>query len=297
MSSTGETTQSNPDHPFIVPVFAGGGTRLSAHVGVATALEELKIPFQHIVGVSGGSIVAALMAVGKSNEEIKALALNVDFKRFKGFSPYQLFFYGGLSSGMNFERWMDQQLSGAVFGDLPLNLHIVATDVQTGRPVVFDQERTPGLKVAEAVRYSMGIPLLFSFKLYQGQVLVDGSILAEEVLRRDWAGNGSPVCFFRIRSNAQGLEQEGRSRGKKPPLLPTFLAMVIRSFMMTISREFINDAYWHSTIVIDSGEISPVEFGLSKAQKVELFRQGYETTMQYLPEKFLKNAPASFRLN
>ncbi len=297
MSSTGETAQSSPDHLSIVPVFAGGGTRLSAYVGVAMALEDLKIRFQHIVGVSGGSIVAALMAVGKSTEEIKALALEVDFRQFKGFSPYQLLFHGGLSSGINFEKWVDHQVNGAVFADLPVNLHVVATDVQTGRPVVFDQERTPDLKVAKAVRYSMGIPLLFSFKLYQGQVLVDGSILAEEALRRDWAGNGSPVCFFRIRANARSLEKDHSQRREKPPLLPEFMAMVIRSFMMTISREFVNDAYWHSTIVINSGVVSPVEFGLSKAQKLELFRQGYETTLQYLPEKFLKHAPSSFRLN
>lgn len=284
----------NGDTDFLmVPVLAGGGTRLAAHIGVITALDELNARFNHVVGVSGGSIIAALLAAGKSIEEIKSLALSIDFRQFKGYSPYQLLFRGGLSSGAGFERWLDQQLDGAVFADLPFNLHVVATDVQTARPVIFDQKRTPEVKVATAVRYSMGIPLLFSFKLYQGQVLVDGSILAEEALRRDWAGDGSPVCFFRIRADAQPRDRQR----EKPPLLPAFMVMLIRSFMTTMSREFINDAYWHSTIVINSGSVSPIEFGLSKEQKVELFQQGYETTMKYLPEKFLKHNVVHFQVN
>ena len=58
--------------------------------------------------------------------------------------------------------------------------------------------------------------------------------------------------------------------------------------MTTVSREFINDAYWHSTIVIDSGSVSPIEFGMSKEQKQQLFREGFETTMKYIPAKFVK---------
>jgi len=271
-------------HEPIVPVLAGGGTRLPAHVGVIAALEEIQVKYDHIVGVSGGSIVAALKACGKNIDEIYDLTLNVDFRQFRGFSPYQLLFHGGLSSGHRFEQWLDEQIDGARFCDLPLNLHVVATDVQTGQPVIFDQQNTPEVKISSAVRYSMGIPLLFAFKLFRGQVLVDGSILAEESLRRDWSQQGVPVCLFRIRTE---LQAQAKKR-EKPPLLPTFVAMLIRSFMTTVSREFINDAYWHSTIIINAGEVSPIEFGLSKQQKTELYRQGYQTALQYVPAKFMK---------
>ena len=44
----------------IVPILAGGGTRLPAHIGVLQALNELQIDFSHLVGVSGGSIIASL---------------------------------------------------------------------------------------------------------------------------------------------------------------------------------------------------------------------------------------------
>jgi len=284
MTNAAHSEQSFLAQQPIVPVLAGGGTRLPAHVGVIAALDELQVRFDHIVGVSGGSIVAALKACGKSIEEIYDLALNVDFRQFRGFSPYQLLFYGGLSSGARFESWLDEQINGRRFGDLPINLHVVATDVQTGQPVIFDQENTPEVKISSAVRYSMGIPLLFAFKLFRGQVLVDGSILAEESLRRDWSRKGAPVCLFRIRTELQ----EQSPKREKPPLLPTFVAMLIRSFMTTVSREFINDAYWHSTIIINAGEVSPIEFGLSREKKIGLYQQGYQTALQYVPAKFMK---------
>lgn len=43
---------------------------------------------------------------------------------------------------------MDNELQGATFSDLALNLHIVATDVKSQQPVIFDKEHTPDLKVA-----------------------------------------------------------------------------------------------------------------------------------------------------
>ena len=70
----------------IVPIFSGGGTRLPCYVGILMALAELKLSFKSLVGVSGGSIVAAMLAVGKNHEELKRLALETDFRQFRGFS-------------------------------------------------------------------------------------------------------------------------------------------------------------------------------------------------------------------
>ncbi|MEA3545383.1 MAG: patatin-like phospholipase family protein, partial [Thermodesulfobacteriota bacterium] len=271
---------------FIVPILAGGGTRLPAHVGAMAALNRLGVGFNHIVGVSGGGIVAALVAAGKNTEEIKQLALNVDFKQFRGYSLYQLIFHGGLSSGIQLEKWLYRQIGDIKFSDLSIGLHIVATDVRTGRPVIFNKELTPTLNVVEAVRCSMGIPLLFTFKDHGGKIIVDGSILAEDVLRKNWSGDHSPVCFFRIRSNGLTVKET-----QKAPTLPRFVAMVIRTFMTTISREYIHDAHWNSTIIINSEDVSPVEFSLTKEDKEKLYGHGFDTTMKYFPEKFLRHQP------
>lgn len=185
----------------LVPVLAGGGTRLAAHVGVLAALRDLGVEYRKLVGVSGGSIVAALHAAGFTPPRMLKLVLDVDFARFRGGSLVELVRRGGLSSGVLFEQWIDDALEGRCFSDLDLDLAVVATDVRFNRPVVFDRQSTPLIKVSRAVRFSMGIPLLFSFQPWEGGLLVDGSILSEDALHRDWGGDGTPACLFRLRSD------------------------------------------------------------------------------------------------
>ncbi len=270
-----------PERQRIVPILTGGGTRLPAHVGVIQALEDLDLSYKHIVGVSGGSIVAALRARGKSITEIKQMAMEIDFRQFRDFSLYQLLFHGGLSSGDHFEKWMDNQLEGATFADLELDLHVVATDVRSGKPVIFDRQHNADLPVSSAVRFSMGIPLLFSFKEHGKHLLVDGSILAEEALRQRWDSEAFPVICFRLRGNPNGQD---RAESRWFPL-PDYLVMLVRAFMTTISREFVNDANWNSTVVIDAGGSSPTDFTADSETKLDLFNRGYHTTKAFLPVK------------
>ena len=210
------------------------------------------------------------------------LAHEINFARFRGHSLIELLMRGGLSSGSVFERWLDGVLEGRRFEDLELDLAVVATDVRASRPVIFERATTPTMKVARAVRFSMGIPLLFSFQAYEGALLVDGSILSEDALHREWTSDGTPVCVFRLRS-----EQSGRPLPMNGwfPLIG-YTHMLIRTFMTTISREFVDAKHWPRTVVIDSGPLSPLEFRLDRTQKNDLYQRGYQTTRNILPLKF-----------
>ena len=265
----------------IIPILAGGGTRLPAHIGIIKALEDLSIKFTHLVGVSGGSIIASLYASGLSIEQIKEIALKTDYSQFRGFSLIKLIRNGGLSSGDAFEHWVDQHLQGKTFEQLDKTLHIVATDVKRGKPVIFDAEHTPTMKVSLAVRFSMSIPLVFSFKTFGKHLMVDGSILSEDALHRDWDQHGTPVLCFRLRGEHE--YDELNTQGLFP--IFNYVTLLIRTFMTTISREYINDAFWHNTIIINTGECSAVDFKMTNDQKYNLFKIGYDTAMQIIPLK------------
>jgi len=265
----------------VVPILAGGGGRLSAHIGILAALEELGVGFDHLVGVSGGSIVGALYAVGYELKEVTRIAQETDFNQFLDQSLVSLLRSGGLSSGDRFEAWMGEKLGHRTFADLDREFHVVATDVQTGMPVIFDRQHTPDLPIAQAIRFSMSIPILFSFKPFKHYLLVDGSILSEEALQRDWSGRGDPVLCFRLR----GVQQSPPLRSNSWFPLKHYLTLLIRTFMTTMSREYINDSFWHSTVIVDTGTISPMDFRLSPAQKKALFEAGYTTTMRIVPIK------------
>ncbi|MGL1958217.1 MAG: patatin-like phospholipase family protein [Colwellia sp.] len=265
----------------IIPILAGGGTRLPAHIGVLKALEVLDISFDDIVGVSGGSIIASFFASGLTLNEIKEIALHTDYNQFREFSLLKLIRHGGLSSGDVFEQWVDTHLQEKTFAQLDKNLHIVATDVTNGKPVIFDKANTPNMKVSQAVRFSMSIPLVFSFKPLGNRIMVDGSILSEDALHRDWDKNGTPILCFRLRGEHEYDELSVKG------LFPIFnyVTLLIRTFMTTISREYINEAFWHNTIIINTGESSAVDFKMNQDQKHHLYKIGFQTAMEVIPIK------------
>ncbi len=280
-----EMPLSHPGLPrHIVPILAGGGTRLPAHVGVMAALTDLGLGYDHLVGVSGGSVVASLAAVGHDVAHMKALFRDVDFNQFRGMSLTNLLLHGGLSTGKRFLRWLDGELQGCRFRDLEVDLHVVATDVRAGRPVIFDKTTSPDLEVAQAVMYSISIPLVFPFHHHGDYILVDGSILAEDSLFRDWAGDGTPVMCFRMRDDKGSASHPARR------MLPVadYLFMLMRTFMTTLSREHLTETLWHNTVVIRTDGLSPLEFHMTPAQKTRLFQAGYDATRQYLPRKLAR---------
>jgi NTE family protein len=70
----------------MVIYFSGVRTKLSAHIRNLDPMHTLGIDFQHIVGVYGGSIAAALISSGMVFKQIKQLAMDTSFKKFRGFA-------------------------------------------------------------------------------------------------------------------------------------------------------------------------------------------------------------------
>ena len=67
--------------------------------------------------------------------------------------------------------------------------------------------------------------------------------------------------------------------------LVSYILMLIQTFMNAMSREYVHAQYWHNTVLINTGDVSSVDFSLSVEKKEELLRQGYDTTMSVIPQK------------
>lgn len=273
----------------IVPIFSGGGTKLSAHIGILDAMNTLNIEFQHIVGVSGGSIISSLYCTGMPLDDIRKLAIETNFRQFRGFSLLTLLLQGGLSSGDAFEKWMDDKLEGKTFADIEIDLHILATDVNGGGPIVFNKKTSPDLKISKAVRFSMSIPIFFSFKSYKDHILVDGAILSEDAIFQDWGEDGTPLICFRLKSD------QVTDKPFKKSWLPIvqYVMMLIRTFMTAMSREYVHDQYWKNTIIINTGKLSPVDFNMSIEDKESLYEIGYKTALEFIPKRLNRDDTAA----
>lgn len=148
---------------------SGGFARAVAHIGVLKVLEENRIPIGFLAGTSAGSIIASAYAGGASLDQIADVARRLRWKDFGRWTLSRL----GLASNHRLEAFLRRNFQARRFEDLKIPLAVVATDLNTGKPVVF----TSG-SLATAIRASCAYPGLFLPVQHNGTWLVDGALVA-----------------------------------------------------------------------------------------------------------------------
>ena len=186
--------------PRICLVLSGGGARGAAHVGVIKVLEEYRVPIDCIAGTSMGALVGASYATGTSVAEMETILKSISTELlFKEDPPRQelamrrkaddygiLFtpevglkdgkvkFGKGIVTGVQLETVL-RRLSKAKghyhFDDLPIPYRAVATDLVTGKAVVFSEG-----ELANVMRASMSVPGAVAPAEFGGMMLVDGML-------------------------------------------------------------------------------------------------------------------------
>ncbi len=160
--------------PRIGLALGGGAARGFAHIGVIQVLEEAGIKPQLVVGTSAGSLVAALYATGRSGAELGMLALGMDESALTDWS-----FPGrGVIRGEALARYVREQTGGVAIEKMKLPLGIVATDLDSGQPILF-QRGDPGV----AVRASSAVPAVFQPVRIGDREYVDGGLVSPVPVR------------------------------------------------------------------------------------------------------------------
>ena len=146
-----------------------GGIKGLAHVGAIKALARHHIPIDYIAGTSIGAWVGAHYAIFRDIEKLETYTIGK--KKEKLHSMFELTLKGGFIKGNRMEHLFEQWLGDTDFQSTRVPLRIIATELTSGREVVFSTG-----KIAPAVRASMGVPSIFAPFEYQDMILVDGGI-------------------------------------------------------------------------------------------------------------------------
>ncbi|HJV59541.1 MAG TPA: patatin-like phospholipase family protein [Albitalea sp.] len=163
-----------PRPPRIGLALGGGAARGFAHIGVIQVLEENGIHPDLVVGTSAGSLVAALYASGKNGVALGQLAEGMDETTITDWS-----FPGrGLIRGDALARYVRDATGGRTIEKMPLPLGIVATDLNSGQPILFQLGDT-GL----AVRASSAVPAVFQPVRIGTHEYVDGGLVSPVPVR------------------------------------------------------------------------------------------------------------------
>lgn len=194
------TTAGGRKRPKICLVLSGGGARGAAHVGVLKVLEEYRVPVDCIVGTSMGSLVGAAYATGMKPQEMDQVLASIStqllfkeepprqeqtmrrkqddstilFSPEVGVSDGKVRIGKGLVSGVQLETVLRRlsKLKGYYqFDALPIQYRAVATDLVTGKAVVFSEG-----DIAQVMRASMSVPGAVAPAEFDGMLLVDGML-------------------------------------------------------------------------------------------------------------------------
>jgi len=262
-------------------IMAGGGVRFPAYVGALAAFEEMGVEILSVAGASAGSIVGSLLAAGWPVRDIHEKALETNFTEFKDFSLRGFLFEGGIYLGNSFERWMDKQLQGARFKDLPRDLYVTAADLIGREPFFFSRQATPDVPVSKAVRCSMSIPWVWRPQRWDRRLLVDGQLMAWVPAGIDMMqgpDGSAPTRTVMLRM----ASSEGRALPDKKHLWPWDFAKILLDTMLNaLDNQRVPGALWQDTILIQVDGVPTLKLDLSVAEKERLYRCGYEQARRY----------------
>jgi NTE family protein len=154
----------------------GGAARGFAHIGVIQVLEENGVKVDYVTGTSAGSLVAALYASGRNGQQLQAVALAMDEAAFADWTLP--FFNRGVLRGEALGRYVDAQVGRKTIEAMPLPLGIVATDLASGKGVLFRRGDT-----GTAVRASSAVPAVFVPVKIGPREYVDGGLVSPVPVR------------------------------------------------------------------------------------------------------------------
>jgi len=191
--------------PYKNLVMEGGGIRGFAYIGAFEILDSLGIldNIERVGGSSVGAIQAMLLATGYTTEEMKIIATHIPLKQFNdGFLPgglHRVKTKIGFFKGAAVARWIDTLIKNKTgnaditFGQMHelravkhyKDLYITGTDLTYQCLRIFSYETYPDMKVKDAVRISMSVPLYFQ------PVYIDDK---GTICQRNDAGNIHVMC-------------------------------------------------------------------------------------------------------
>jgi NTE family protein len=155
--------------PGIGLALGGGFARGFAHLGVLQVLEQNHIPIACIAGTSVGSILGAAYASGAPLARIIATCRTLKFRDIGSWQVSRL----GLASNHRLGDLVERVFDAKQFDDLRTPMAVVATDLNTGEPVVI----THG-NLVDAIRASCAFPGLFEPVKIGTRCLADGGLVA-----------------------------------------------------------------------------------------------------------------------
>lgn len=193
------TINGQQKQPKVGLILSGGGAKGFAHIGVLKAIDEAGLQIDYIGGTSMGAVIGGLYAAGYSGKQLEEIVQKTDFVSLLGditprnsipffektygenhslsltFNKGEIGFPKGVSKGQRILNYLTELLDNTEgitdFSKLPIPFFCIATDVETGKEIVFEQGSLP-----LAIRASASFPTLLTPVEIDNKLLIDGGV-------------------------------------------------------------------------------------------------------------------------
>ena len=169
-SAQGQNTVSHtaPKPKATVALALGGGASKGfAHIGIIKVLKENNIPVKIVTGTSAGSIVGSMYASGMSPDRLELEAEILGKTDLVDLTLST----SGFIKGEKLQNYINRKVGNRPMQQFPIKFAAVATDFESGKPVVFNVGNA-----GQAVRASASIPNVFQPVVIGNRKYVDGGL-------------------------------------------------------------------------------------------------------------------------
>lgn len=289
-----------PNTKTVNLVLAGGGVKGIALVGAIDVLEQEGYHFRRVAGTSAGAVVGGLLAAGFNSDELVQILNDTPYDKFRdeGFidkfgipgKALSLLFEKGVYEGDFFCHWYDNLLAQKhvrTFADLKIDndykLVALAANITRGRLLRFptdlkdfDIEADHQL-VSQAVRASISIPFFYEPVTLRGEYLVDGGILSNFPLNT-FSDDTIPTIGIKLTAKPGATDKPHKITGPW-----NYATAILSTILSTQDQIHLNDPKAVAqTILVDTGDVTTLDFQLTKAQQQKLYESGREAAIKFL---------------
>jgi NTE family protein len=247
--------------PVVGLALGGGMARGCSHVGVLRELERHGIPIDLIAGTSVGSLIGGAYAAGMTPDAVEQLALTISWSDLGRVTVSTMGFY----TSERTEDYVRKHFPVTEFEKTRVPFAAVATDLQTGKMVIFNEGSLP-----LAIRASCAMPIFYTPVMVNGRMMVDGGLVGH-----------IPASVARLMGADVVIAVDVNSQHLPIPQ-PTHLFSVMSQSLSIIGRHAVQYIYEDADLVIRPRIEHVRPDDLSKA--AEMISAGEDAARRLIPK-------------
>ena len=250
---------------------SGSGTLAPLHIGALAAFYDRGIHPNFLVGTSGGSIVAGLLALGYTPHDLRAIMLEANFAKLIPYNEWMIPFRHYLASNKNVIAWLTELTRGQAMMDCKIPFTAVTTDLYSMSSVTHStlNKDDAQMPVYQAIVASMSIPDIFP--MWNGRFVDGGTAMNLPVAHLP---NG-PAYALRVTERTKTGPVKDWIDQQERILDVMLTANEQESVMLAKARNI-------PVINLPAGNLGFLDRSMSKKQKSVLYAAGYNAVVQHL---------------